>query len=163
VTFDNVVETPLLSINRDFSAPIIVTVGRSPQELERLAQTDTDAFARYEAMQELLMGALVAGAEGRDVDYEPVIRAVAATLQSNSLEAAFKAEAILLPSEGLIAGGGNYGAHDRLIDRAGAQDQSRHRYSGRAQRQLRRPKPHQRFRMTPQATRAPELPVGCVA
>jgi aminopeptidase N len=103
VTFDNVVETPLLSINRDFSAPIIVTAQRAPQELERLAQTDTDPFARYEAMQELMMRALVAGAEGRAVDYEPVIRAVAATLQSNSLESAFKAEAILLPSESLIA------------------------------------------------------------
>jgi aminopeptidase N len=103
VTFDNVTETPLLSINRDFSAPIIVTAERAPHELERLAQTDTDAFARYEAMQELMMRALVAGANGESVDAEPVIRAVGATLQSNSLDPAFKAEAILLPSESLIA------------------------------------------------------------
>ena len=63
VTFDNVVEPPLLSINRGFSAPIIVDAERQPHELERLAQTDTDPFARYEAMQELMMRALVAGAE----------------------------------------------------------------------------------------------------
>jgi aminopeptidase N len=37
------------------------------------------------------------------MDAQPVIRAVAATLQSNSLDPAFKAEAILLPSESLIA------------------------------------------------------------
>jgi aminopeptidase N len=103
VTFENVTETPLLSINRGFSAPIIVEADRPSEELERLAQADTDPFARYEAMQELMMRALVAGARGRDLESAPVIRAIAATLKSNSLDAAFKAEAILLPSESLIA------------------------------------------------------------
>jgi aminopeptidase N len=103
VTFDNVAETPLLSINRGFSAPVIVTAERHPHELERLAQTDNDPFARYEAMQELMMRALVAGARGADVDAEPVVRAIGATLKSNSLDPAFKGEAILLPSESLIA------------------------------------------------------------
>jgi aminopeptidase N len=103
VTFENVTEPPLLSINRDFSAPIIVDAERGPHELERLAQTDTDPFARYEAMQELMMRALMAGARGEQVDAQPVIRAVASTLKSNSLDPAFKAEAILLPSESLIA------------------------------------------------------------
>src|SRR5947209_1785703 len=82
VTFDNVVEPPLLSINRNFSAPILVEAERQPHELERLAPTDTDAFARYEAMQELMMTALVAGARGAGVDAEPVIRAIGATLKS---------------------------------------------------------------------------------
>jgi aminopeptidase N len=103
VTFANVTEAPLLSINRNFSAPIIVEAERPADELERLAQADTDPFARYEAMQELMMRALIAGARGRELDFEPVIRAIAATLKSNSLDAAFKAEAILLPSESLIA------------------------------------------------------------
>ena len=102
-TFDNVAETPLLSINRGFSAPIIVEAERRPDELERLAQSDTDSFARYEAMQELMMRALIAGARDEKFETEPVVRAVAATLQSNALDPAFKAEAILLPSEGLIA------------------------------------------------------------
>src|SRR3954447_2770891 len=103
VTFENVAETPLLSINRNFSAPVIVTAERRPGELERLAQSDTDPFARYEAMQELMMAALTAGAHGEAVDAEPVIRAIGATLKSNALDPAFKAEAILLPSESLIA------------------------------------------------------------
>jgi aminopeptidase N len=76
---------------------------RAPGELERLAQADTDPFARYEAMQELMMGALLDGARGRQLEPESVIRAIAATLKSNSLDAAFKAEAIILPSESLIA------------------------------------------------------------
>ena len=103
VTFENVTEPPLLSINRGFSAPIIVDAERPAEDLERLAQADTDPFARYEAMQELMMRALVAGARAEELDPEPVVRAVAATLKSNSLDAAFKAEAILLPSESLIA------------------------------------------------------------
>jgi aminopeptidase N len=103
VTFEHVTEPPLLSINRTFSAPIIVEAERPTEDLERLAQADTDPFARYEAMQELMMRALVAGARGEESDPEPVVRAIAATLKSNSLDAAFKAEAILLPSESLIA------------------------------------------------------------
>jgi aminopeptidase N len=103
VTFENVTEMPLLSINRGFSAPVVVSADRRPHELERLAEADTDPFARYEAIQELMMGALTAGARGEAVDAEPVIRAIAATLSSNALDPAFKAEAILLPSESLIA------------------------------------------------------------
>jgi aminopeptidase N len=103
VTFEGVTETPLLSSNRDFSAPVVLTAERRSGELERLAQSDTDPFARYEAMQELMFAALTAGARGEAVDAEPVIRAIAATLNSNALDPAFKAEAILLPSETLIA------------------------------------------------------------
>ncbi|MEP6982693.1 MAG: aminopeptidase N [Sphingomicrobium sp.] len=103
IRFDNVAEPALLSINRDFSAPVIVTAERRPSELERLAHGDSDPFARYEAMQELMMGALTAGAYGEGVDSEPVIRAVRATLKSNALDPAFKAEAILVPSDTLIA------------------------------------------------------------
>jgi aminopeptidase N len=103
VTFDNVSERPLLSINRNFSAPIIVDAERETPDLERLAQADTDPFARYEAIQELMMRALVAGARGEQMDSEPVIKAIAATLRSNSLDPAFKAEAILMPSDTLLA------------------------------------------------------------
>jgi aminopeptidase N len=103
ITFENVVEPPLLSINRNFSAPIIVEAERRPGELERLAQADTDPFARYEAIQELMMRALVSSARGEAADPRPVIDAIAATLKSNSLDIAFKAEAILLPGEGMIA------------------------------------------------------------
>jgi aminopeptidase N len=103
VTFDNVTEPPLLSINRGFSAPIIVEAERGPHDLERLAQSDTDPFARFEAIQELMMRSLVAGTRGASADFEPVVRSIAATLRSNSLDPAFKGEAILPPSESLIA------------------------------------------------------------
>jgi aminopeptidase N len=103
VTFENVTEPPLLSINRNFSAPIIVEAERRSGELERLAQSDTDPFARFEAMQELMMRALVAGARGENANSAAVVEAIDATLKSNSLDVAFKAEAIIVPSESLVA------------------------------------------------------------
>jgi aminopeptidase N len=103
VRFDKVTEPPLLSINRGFSSPIIMNAERKHGELERLAQADTDPFARYEAIQDIMMRTLTAAARGEQADPAPVIEAVAATLRSNSLDPAFKGEAILLPSEALIA------------------------------------------------------------
>ena len=103
VTFEDVGETPLLSINRGFSAPILLRAERKDGELERLARSDNDPFGRYEAIQEIMMRALVAGARGETLDRAPVTDAIDATLQSNSLDPAFKGEAILLPSESLIA------------------------------------------------------------
>ncbi len=101
--FDGIGEIPLLSINRGFSAPVIAEVERGPGELEALAATDSDPFARYEALQELMLRALVAGSSGAPMALEPVVEAIAGTLRSNSLDAAFKADAILAPVEALIA------------------------------------------------------------
>ncbi|MEO6359405.1 MAG: aminopeptidase N, partial [Sphingomicrobium sp.] len=102
VTFDNVQEAPLLSINRGFSAPVIVAVDRASGELERLAANDTDPFARFEAMQDMMLQVLISGARGEQVDVQPVIRAIRNTLQSNALDPAFKGEAIVMPSEAII-------------------------------------------------------------
>jgi len=102
IRFEGVVERPLLSINRDFSAPVILDVERRAGELERLAEVDPNPFARYEALQELMLRALLAGARGEPVNPTPVIDAMRGTLLSNSLDPAFKGEALSLPTEGLI-------------------------------------------------------------
>jgi aminopeptidase N len=99
VTFDGVGETPLLSINRDFSSPALVEVERRPGELEKLAEVDANPFARFEALQELMMRALLAGARGEAIDAAPVIAAMGSTLASNALDPAYKAEALIMPSE----------------------------------------------------------------
>ena len=80
-----------------------MAVERGSGELEALAAFDRDPFARYEAIQELMLRAIVAGAEGRESRFEPVIDAVRGTLRSNALDSAFKAEAILAPSETMVA------------------------------------------------------------
>jgi aminopeptidase N len=102
VRFEGVTEPPLLSINRDFSAPILLDVERQPGELERLAEVDPNPFARYEALQELMLHALLAGARGGSVDPAPVIAAMRGTLLSNALDPAFIGETLSPPSEGLI-------------------------------------------------------------
>jgi aminopeptidase N len=102
VTFEGISEEPLLSINRDFSAPVVIDVSRPAGELERLAATDDNSFARYEAGQELMLRTLIAGAKGEPADLAPVIEAMRGTLISNALDAAFKGEALTLPSESLI-------------------------------------------------------------
>ncbi len=103
VTFDNVTEAPLLSINRGFSAPVVVEAARAAGELERLAEIDDDPFARFEAGQDMMMRALLAGAKGEAMDLDPVVAAMGATLRSNALDPAFKAEALMVPGEGIIA------------------------------------------------------------
>jgi aminopeptidase N len=102
VRFEGVVERPLLSINRDFSAPVLLDVERRAGELERLAEVDPNPFARYEALQELMLRALLAGARGESADPAPVIAAMRGTLISNALDPASKGEALSLPTEGLI-------------------------------------------------------------
>ena len=51
------------------------------------------------------MRALISAARGDELEAEPVIRAIEATLASNSLDSAFKAEAILLPSDPCLLSG----------------------------------------------------------
>ena len=104
IRFDGVAERPLLSINRGFSAPVLVEADVPTADLEQLAQADSDPFARYEAIQELMFRTMIAAARsGQPLDAEPVVRAVRATLQSNALDAAFKGEAILPPGENVFA------------------------------------------------------------
>ncbi|WP_310467763.1 aminopeptidase N [Sphingomonas sp.] len=103
VVFDDITEQPLLSINRGFSAPVIITADRRPGELEKLSAADPDPFARYEALQQMMLAVLLARARGEPADATPLIAAAANTLRSNALDPAFKAEAILPPSESLIA------------------------------------------------------------
>ena len=100
--FDGWTKTPVLSINRSFSAPVIIETDRTPADLAFLSAHDDDSFARYEAMQQLMLDTLVADVTGQSVDSVPVIEAVGTTLSDPNLDPAFIAEAVLLPSEAFI-------------------------------------------------------------
>jgi aminopeptidase N len=93
----NVGERPILSLNRGFSAPVIVDCPRSPADLALLSAHEDDPFARYEAMQQLMLDTLIGGA-----DPMPVVDAVRETLANPALDHAFVGEAVLLPSEAFI-------------------------------------------------------------
>ncbi len=100
--FDGWAARPVLSINRNFSAPVVVETDRTPADLAFLSAHDDDPFARYEAMQQLMLDTLVADIAGNPVDPAAVIDAVGATLNDEDLDPAFIGEAVLLPSEAFI-------------------------------------------------------------
>jgi len=92
---------PALSVNRGFTAPVIIDFDRAPGELAWLAAQDDDPFARYEALQQLMLDHLVAAVAGGG-DTAPVVDAVANLLHDADRDPAFVAEAILLPSEAFV-------------------------------------------------------------
>ena len=100
--FTGVTSAPILSINRGFSAPVIVETNRSQADLAFLSAHDDDPFARYEAMQQLMVNVLVGRIAGQPVDEGAVIEAVRNTVADPLLDPAFVAEAIRLPSEAYL-------------------------------------------------------------
>ena len=102
IVFENVGERPVLSINRGFSAPAIIESDRTAADLAFLGAHDDDPFARYEALQQLMLDTLVAAAGRNQADHAAVIAAVGDTLADAELDRAFVAEAVLLPSDAFI-------------------------------------------------------------
>ena len=93
---------PVLSINRGFSAPIVVEADRDAADLAFLSAHDDDPFGRYEAMQQLMLDTLVGAVSTGKADHAPVIEAVRNTLTNNALDPAFVAETVLVPSEAFV-------------------------------------------------------------
>ena len=102
IAFSGIGERPILSLNRGFSAPVVVETDRGGEDLAFLSAHDDDPFARYEAMQQLMLSTLLdAIATGAD-RHEPVVAAVRDTLADTALDHAFVAEAVLVPTESFI-------------------------------------------------------------
>jgi aminopeptidase N len=100
---------PVVSINRGFSAPVKITAINSRDGyLPFLAAHDGDPFNRWQAMQSLATALLIdnvaahrAGTPKREAD--ALVHALGAVLADRSLEPAFVAQVLALPSEGDIA------------------------------------------------------------
>jgi aminopeptidase N len=103
MSFADVDEPPVLSINRGFSAPVIVETKRTVADFAFLSAHDDDPFARYEAMQQLMMDRLLDWVTNGGTNAAPLVDAVARTLGNQSLDRAFIGEAVILPSETMIA------------------------------------------------------------
>ena len=101
-TFDGIGGPPVLSINRGFSAPVILDAPRTQDELAFLSAHDDDPFARYEAMQQLMVNALVEAVVSGELDAGAVIESVRTSATDPALDDAFIAEAVRLPSEAYI-------------------------------------------------------------
>ena len=93
--FDHVPSEPVLSINRGFSAPIVLEFDQSEADLLTLFTKDDDAFNRWEAGQKLAMQLILAG---RTPD-EALLQTHRLILQDPKLDPAFKELALTLPAE----------------------------------------------------------------
>jgi aminopeptidase N len=102
VTIKDVGGDPVLSLNRGFSAPVIVETDRSARDLAFLSAHDDDPFARFEALQQLMLDTMTASASGQAVDHAAVVDAIGATLADSALDPAFVGEAVLLPTEAFV-------------------------------------------------------------
>jgi aminopeptidase N len=94
-----------VSLNRGFSAPIKIAANTSPADLSFLAAYDSDPVNRWQSVQALAMGILLAGIGGgrAEVTRGDLIAAMAEILNDARLEPAFIAQALSLPSEVDIA------------------------------------------------------------
>jgi aminopeptidase N len=99
---------PVLSINRGFSAPVVVESDESEEDLVFLAAHDDDPFARYEAMQSLIVRHLVAASSGalsdeaRAAGREGIAAALRAILEDASLDDLMLGELLILPTHGYL-------------------------------------------------------------
>jgi aminopeptidase N len=94
-TFDGISSRPVLSINRDFSAPIQLDFEQSEADLLALFSGDDDPFNRWEAGQKLAMQMIL----NRRLPDEKLIEAYRNILLDPYLDPAFKELALTLPAE----------------------------------------------------------------
>jgi len=97
-TFDNVNERPVLSINRDFSAPINLDFEQSEADLLTLFSSDDDPFNRWEAGQKLAMQMIL----NNRLPDTGLIAAYRTLLLDPMLDPAFKELALTLPAESYL-------------------------------------------------------------
>jgi aminopeptidase N len=105
--FVNVPEAPVPSLLRGFSAPVKLHMDWSDRQLQHLMAGDSDAFARWEAGQQyavkLILGLIADHRAGRALGLDRgLVDAMARTLDDRSLDAAFVAQALSLPSEAYV-------------------------------------------------------------
>ena len=110
--FTGVQSQPVPSVLRGFSAPVILQGGYTDADLLHLFSHDSDPVNRWEAGQRLAMGRLLklageAAAKGNsgaslNLD-ETFIEAMRKVLVDDSLDPAFREQALLLPSESMVA------------------------------------------------------------
>ncbi|QSR16759.1 aminopeptidase N [Novosphingobium sp. KA1] len=103
-TFEGFARLPVLSINRGFSAPVAIEFERDAEDLVFLAARDDDPFARYEAMQSLVVQHLVAAVGGGLADADraagraAIGKAFAAIIADEALDDLMRGELMMLPT-----------------------------------------------------------------
>lgn len=100
---NNVRAKPVLSLLRDFSAPVRLDYPHTDQELLFLLAHDSDPFCRWEASAKLLTKYMLALADGKTItekSADTLMDSLRAVLRDEKLDADFRAMVLSLPTEG---------------------------------------------------------------
>jgi aminopeptidase N len=98
ITVKGLKEKPTLSINRNFSAPIVLDFEQSECDLLTLLRQDDDAFNRWEAAQKLFMRNILSGATLSS----DLLNTLKEILLDAQLDPAFKDLIFTLPAESYL-------------------------------------------------------------
>jgi aminopeptidase N len=98
ITATGLSKKPVLSINRNFSAPIVLDFEQPESELLTLLKEDDDAFNRWEAAQKLFMRSIL---NDKPLDTE-LVTALKDILRNPNLDPAFKDLIFTLPAESYL-------------------------------------------------------------
>ncbi len=101
--FRNVIEKPVLSLNRGFSAPVQISVNHSAADQLFLMAHDRDSFNRWEAGQTRGRTLILDAMAGAPAGLDGYADALGRILDDAGLDNAFKALMLGLPSEAEIA------------------------------------------------------------
>jgi aminopeptidase N len=104
--FDDLPEQSIVSLLRDFSAPVKLQFAQSDEELAALIKVDDNGFARWEAMQRLSLNALlpaIANGEVNQQAYQGVLESFRSVIKSKEQDLALKAEMLTLPSTAYLS------------------------------------------------------------
>jgi aminopeptidase N len=95
LTFDNLDSKPYLSINREFSAPIILDIERSQEDLVDQLQNDDDALNRWDASQKITADLILKG----EMPSEQLMRTYKEILCNENLNPSYRSFIFSVPAE----------------------------------------------------------------
>ena len=104
--FEGVPNRPVPSLLRQFSAPVKLISGATEEDRLFLARHDSDPFNRWQALQDVAMALMVSAVAGKawsDSQVDALAQALEDTVASKELDPAFKAHALALPTESIVA------------------------------------------------------------
>ncbi|HQZ12503.1 MAG TPA: aminopeptidase N [Devosia sp.] len=104
--FEDVPSRPVPSLFREFSAPVRIVSNATQEDQLFLARHDSDPFNRWQALQDVAMELMVNAVAGNPWTAQKVqafALALEDTVRSDALDPAFKANALALPAETLVA------------------------------------------------------------
>lgn len=106
--FGDLVEQPVVSLLRDFSAPVKVDFAQTDEELAVLIKYDDNGFSRWEAMQRLSLNLMLPAIQANtakldEVAYQRLLQALSTLLDQPPQDKSILAEMLTLPAASYIA------------------------------------------------------------